>query len=417
MWWLVGAALAAEPAPRAKVSVHGDIKAFTVATFPYDNPAWEALGAWPSDPVAQSTLDGRLKLRLDIGQWRVEAHHAISAVSGGALSLGLGGTGVVTGVPELVDLTWTEPSSGSAGSGGDLVITGRTDRLLVQGELGPVTLALGRQPVSFGSGMFFTPLDLVAPFFPATIDTEYKPGVDAVRVDAYAGTSFQQSVVAAWVGACTPGNSTGCSSVDLSDLVLASWSRVTVGVTDLGLFLGEVRDDEVAGLSVVGAAGSVGLHGDLTLTLPPGHLDGRTPTEDIFVRGVLGADWRPAEKTTLSGEAYLQTNGAGQSADYLGQAMGARYTNGELWALGRSYIGLDWSQELRPTITSNLAVLSNLQDPSALLVPTLSLSVAGNADLSAGAYVGLGKRLDGMSLQSELGLVPVTGFARMAMYF
>ena len=77
---------------------------------------------------------------------------------------------------------------------------------------------------------------------------------------------------------------------------------------------------------------------------------------------------------------------------------------------------MDWTQELRPTITSSLSILANVGDPSALLVPTLEVSVANDTDLSTGAYVGIGARPDGLVLQSELGAVPVTAFVRMAMY-
>lgn len=420
--WAAPAAAQDEP---VQVRLNGDLKAFTLVTFPYDNDTLAALGVWPEDPQGQGILDGRLKLQLRGGErWRFEAHHAVSTVVGSAITLGSSGAALTA--PELFDLTWTTPEDGGSGT----TVQGRTDRLLLQGEFGPVTVALGRQPLSFGSGMFYTPLDLVSPFFPGTIDSEYKPGVDAAQVSIYSGYSFEQRLVVAWVGDCSlvgggepsASNAGNCARDDtpdagVEDLAVASWTRVTVGVSDLALFLGEVHDDEVVGLSVVTAVGPVGLHGDASLTLPPGHLDGRDPTEDPFVRAVVGADWRPGSRTTLSGEAYVQSNGATDPADYLAQAQGDRYLRGELWALGRSYVGLSWAQELRPTITSSLAVIANVEDPSAMVIPGVNVSVADNADLSAGAYLGLGKRPEGLTFRSELGFLPTTAYARMAMYF
>ncbi len=48
---------------------------------------------------------------------------------------------------------------------------------------GPVTITLGRQPVSFGRAKLWSPMDLVAPFALTEVDTEYRPGADAVRID------------------------------------------------------------------------------------------------------------------------------------------------------------------------------------------------------------------------------------------
>jgi hypothetical protein len=412
---LLGSTLAMAEPPA--LAINGDIKTFTLLTLPYDNPTLSQLGLWPDDPQGQGIFDARLKLRADLGRsWRATFHHDISTVVGSTTTLG--GSGVAATAPELVDLTWTQPADASTTTTTTTTIQGRTDRLLVQGELGPVTLALGRQPVSFGSGLFFTPLDLVSPFFPGTIDTEYKPGVDALRVSAYAGTAFEQRLVVAWVDSCTPvmGGSGGCD-LGVEDLAIASWSQVTVGVTDLGLFLGEVHDDEVVGTSFVTALGPVGVHGDAALTLPPGHLDGAAPTEDIFLRAVIGADWRPGAKTTLSGEAYIQTNGATDPAEYFAEYTGDRYLRGELWAAGRSYLGLNWAQEVLPTLSANLAVVANIEDPSALLIPALSASVGNNASLVVGAYFGLGKRPDGLVAKSELGFLPTTAYSQISTYF
>ena len=419
--WVVGVALAqdasADGAVRPAFSVHGDLKAFTLLTLPYENEPLAALGLWPEDPMGKSILDGRLKLRADLGRsWRIEAHHAVSTIIGTAYTPST--TGAASTAPELLDLTWTVPKDDYGST--LTIIQGRTDRLLVQGEAGPLTLSLGRQPISFGAARFFTPLDLVSPFFPGTIDSEYKPGVDAARVDAYAGLGFQWSVVGAWVGDCSlalgPEEQT-CEEVGVGDLALASWTRVTVGISDLALFLAEVHDDEVVGLSVVTAAGPVGLYGDASLTLPPGHLDPRDPTEDPFVRAAIGADWRPWSRTTLSGEAYLQTNGSSDPTTHFAQYSNDRYMRGELWAAGRAYLALSVAQELRPTLQGSLALITNVEEPSALALPAISASLADDVELSAGAYVGLGKRPDTLNLRSELGYVPVTAFTRLAAWF
>jgi len=383
---------AAADAGELPVSLHGDLKAFAVVSFPYEHDLLD------DEIYGQSITDTRLRLRVDLpGQWRIEGHHAVSVLVGETTGFGATSTGVATSAPQTVNLDW-EVDGG--------VLRGRTDRLYVQGELGPVTVAFGRQPVSFGTGLAFTPLDLVSPFSPATIDTEYKPGVDALRVSAYGGVSFHQELVAAWAGECVLAE--GCEP-EVEDLVLASWTRVTLGVTDLALFLGEVRADEVFGVSIASGVGPVGLHGDASFTLPAD-----PETEDPFVRAVVGADTQLTSTTSVGAEVYVQTLGATDPADYLAVALDDRHRRGELWALGRTYAALSAGQEIVPTLQSSLALLANLEDPSLLVVPGLAWSAAENVDVSGGAWIGVGERPDGHDVQSEFGILPVSLYLRIA---
>lgn len=74
-----------------------------------------------------------------------------------------------------VDLSWT--SGGGAWRG----VT-RVDRLWL-GRAGPRwRWRLGRQAISWGQGLAYNPVDVFDPFPPAAIDTEYKPGEDALHL-------------------------------------------------------------------------------------------------------------------------------------------------------------------------------------------------------------------------------------------
>jgi len=382
---LTGMAFAAEP--EVEATVHGDVKSFFFGVFPYQHPFM------PPDPVAQGILDLRLKLDVHFGDIaRLEVHHSVTAISAGEVSGGVFQTGVVGEFPEAVDLSWDAVEEGT------MTLGGRTDRLVLTTHLGPVDVAVGRQPISFGSASMFTPLDLVGPFNPAVVDQEYKPGYDAVRADAYFGMAGKVTVVGAYAGGW-----------DREGLVAAAWGQGTIGVTDLGLLLGEVRADHVVGASLSTSIGPIGVYADAAVTVPE--------EEDTFVRAVVGALWRPAEDSTLYGEAYLQTLGAGNPDDYLAFALSDRFANGELWLMGRGYLGLAWSQQLQPTLTASVAAVINLGDGSALVPLTLGWSVAGNAEVAAGAYFGLGGRPEDFSLQSEFGLYPITAFLQTKAYF
>lgn len=414
---LVGAAAAAAPT----AALNGDVKLFFLTGVPHEwfgftgesEALLEAIGlsepealeyyGLAAEPFAQGVGSARLKAMAGWGPLRLDVHWAFAAQTADSSSAVVGfGTGVGLRAPELFPLTWS-PDTGSA-----LSVTHRFDRLVLSAKLPHVDLALGRQPVSFGVGRVFTPLDLVNPFHPATIDSEYKPGVDALRVDAYAGTSTKVTVVAAWAGAPVVGDDAEDPADPLTeDLILAASGQFTVGVTDILLFAGDVRAEPVFGVGTASSIGPVGLHAEATVTVPA--------EGDVFVRAVAGGDWRPTETTTTMLEVYGQSFGATDPADYLDALASDRVARGELWEAGQLYASLAGVQEITPLVHANLAIIANLRDPSALLSLGAGWSVADNAELAFGGYVGLGEAPDIVDLEFAIdpetltpGLIPPT---------
>jgi hypothetical protein len=388
--------------------VHGELSTFFSGSMPEQHAVFAPDGA-----TGVGSMTGRLKGQLDLGQHiRLTAHPVLSSSTGQASWIQ---TGAGTETPEAVDLSLQPDLDGI------LDVRARLDWLHLRAKTEGVALTVGRQPIGFGSGVFFTPMDLVSPFGLTTVDTSHRPGVDAVRIDGFFGTSGRVTGVAAYGGAW-----------DMDGMIFLAEGQLTLNLTDLHLMLGEVHGEHVLGLGLASSAGPVGLHGDVTLTLPG--------DEDAFTRAVVGADWRPTEKTMLSAEAYLQTLGATDPDEYLVLANTERFARGELQQLGRTYLGAMVQQELSALTHGSLAVFSNLEDHSALLSPTLSTSIGDNADLMAGAFIGIGERpeqvnpmdlVDPLTLQplpedelarrlgvqSEFGLVAPTLFVQMKSAF
>ncbi len=393
---LAFAVAAAEEPP---ASFHGDIKTFYVASFP------DGL-----DNTAQGIADLRLKFEADAGEhWSFLAHHTVTTFNVPP-GVGLAGTNAGVGLqaPEFVDLTW-EPDTGPS-----LLVRGRTDRLSVKYSRSGLDVTLGRQPVTFGSGLVFTPMDIVNPFSAAVIDTEYKPGVDALRIDAYFGTSARVTGIAAWAG---PFVHSGSELSAVDDVIYALNGTVTVGVTDLVGLVTSVRGEPVFGVGFISAIGPVGIHGDATLTLPPEE----ALEDDPFVRAVVGADWRPTPTTTLTAEAYYQGFGSNDPDDFLALLLGPRFTRGEVWQLGLWYASVAVAQEITPLVNLNVGLVGNLGDPSLLVTSGVAWSVASNATLSAGLFAGVGPSPDFSSdlpvLRSEFGTYAPAGFLSVRTYF
>jgi hypothetical protein len=385
-------------APEA--DLHGDAKSFFTASFPYDHP-W-----MPPEPTGQGVVDLRLKGTARWGPLRAEVHQTATGLSAAPLG-GFGSTGVGLQAPEAVDLSWQATD-------GPLTLRGRVDRLWLRAATPGFAVTAGRQAVSVGTGLSFTPLDLVNPFTPAVVDPEYKPGVDALRVDLYPSTTSRVTVVGAYAGGW-----------DLAGAVVTAYGQGTVGSTDLGGFAGLVHGDAVTGLSAAGSAGPVALHADAALTLPTA----ASPTRpDPYVRAVAGGLWRPAARTTLSAEAYVQT--LTWSTPPFSLAADPRFLRGELWLHGPAYLGVGVQQEVGPLVTASWSAIVGLDPdaPSALLAPAISWSIADNAVWSLSAFAGLGARpgpvpndsplaVADLDLRSEFGTYPSAVFTRCAAYF
>jgi hypothetical protein len=376
------AAPAAPPRP-LQADLSGHFKQYFLATFPLESPLL------PEEPWGQSIVDFRLKGALKLGNWRAEFHPVLTGLAPGSAATAGAFVQTGQGVAQAVDLNAELVDSSG------LYLQLRLDRAMVAGRQGPLGFTLGRQPISFGRGTFFTPLDLVNPFLPTTLDSSYKPGVDAVRLDGYLGEATSLTLAAAYAG-----------DWDLQGSVLAAYAQTTLGTWDLGLLVAAAHADLVGGLSANGSLGPVGLRleGSLTRPDPEGEaplLDPLLATfdqptagalRDPYVRALLGADWKPWEKTFLSGELYLQTLGESDPQLYLPRSSDPHYLRGELWLAGRTYAAIAVQQELRPTLNSGLSLIANLGDPSALAGLNVSWSIADNADLVFGGYAGLGAR-------------------------
>ena len=393
----------ASAAPRATMSGH--VKAFFVGTFPYEHLLM------PPAPTGSATLDGRLKLALRADGLSLDLHPTITGTGGG----GGGGlsTGVGLGAPEAL------PLSAELVTSDDLGLRFRIDRASAAFTFDRVRLTFGRQPVSFGTGALFTPMDLVAPFTPTSLDSSYKPGIDAVRGDVFFGTSGRVSVLAAYLG-----------EWGLEGSAFAAHGQFTIVTVEVALFVASLYGDGVLGASVYAPIGPIGLYGDATLTI--------SEDEPVDFRGVLGVLSRPGPDTTLTVEIYGQTFGTMEPSRYFVVSSGERYQRGELWLGGHLYLGAALGQQISPLINLSVALIGNLLDPSVLLMPSLGVSLASNADLAFGGIVGIGQRpdeveltdliddgvplegdelLEAMGVKSEFGTLPVSLFAQGAFYF
>jgi hypothetical protein len=413
---LLAVPAAAQPDPFADdedespFDIGGNVKTFATGTFPYDHVLM------PEDPIVGGLAAGRLTGGVSTGDVIDAEIHVLFAAIAGTGGLGLTQSGVVVQRPEAVDLSLDFSDSPF----GRLTLV--VDRAVVTAHLPYVDITLGRQPITFGSAYFFTPMDLVAPFSPATIDREYKPGVDAFRADLYFGSATRITAVAAYADEWT-----------LDGMIVAGYARTNVAGSDIGLFVAETRGDLVVGLDLATDAYGVGLRGEATATFP------ENETDDAFIRAVAGTDVILPANASLTGELYWQSLGADDPSEYLAVTSGERFARGELYLAGQLYAAAAFAWELNPLIRPGVAAIVNLRDGSLLVSPSLGWSVSDEVSVSLGAQLTLGERPEDISPmdlvnpdgtpkseqeigtlfvpRTEFGLYPNVAFLQMSAYF
>lgn len=340
----------------------------------------------------------RFRLMLDseiIENWELTVHYEHIAEIHPQLG---GGTFFETrDRPGLTSLSWTIESND------DVNWIHEFDRLQVRGRLDWGDVTIGRQAIGWGVGLIWAPLDLLVGFSPVQIDREFRLGVDAIRTVVPLGSfSEVEAVYAAY-------------DTSFDQHVAAFRWRTTLAEssTDIGLIAGKFFDDAVVGALVAGEIAGAGVHSSINFTHHYGDDDG---PED-YVRLVVGADYRfPYEILGLV-EYYFNGWGASRPSQYLSRLTSDRLQRGEVFNVGRHYLGFSVDWEAHPLVHIIGRGQTNLTDPSAQIGPALTVSISDESQIEAGAFFALGSTIDGAELESEFGPQSNFFYAAGKIYF
>ena len=365
-------------------------------------------GANQVSGVSSGALSSRLKLKQRVGDWSLDVQPVILAMGSSS-----GSSGAVNLTPNLSNTGEAVPLSLTLVEDGGAVTQGRLDRLALSYNWKNLRWTIGRQALTFGQGRVFTPLDRVSPFSPVSIDREYKPGVDAVRLDGFWGVSGEATCVVAMRG-----------DRYQDDAVFAVKIKDSFDGIDLGLIAQWVGGDQVIGLTGAGGVGSVSIYGDVAYTRRASQ--GIRSTSDqilemhgAFWRASLGGDWN----WTLGGgggvniEAAWLGDGTHDPSLYLSNLEDVRVKHGERWLLGRAYMSVSLRQQLTPLMAASMTGLGNMEDRSMLLGPSIVWSISDEVNASIGGLAGMGSGVENESPKSEFGVLKWLTFAMMSAYY
>lgn len=275
------------------------------------------------------------------------------------------------------------------------------DRLALTVYGGSVDVTVGRQAITWGISNLFPVADLWARFSPFELDTEEKPGIDAVRVLAYRWAGWEVDAVLADRG----------NSDDLSAGVRAT---VTLPWADLHVAGGKFWRQAMVMAGIAAPVGRWKLRAEGVL---PWDLDGDGVDP---VRATLGVDWLHGE-WVVTGEYHHNGVGATDPSGYGAVLLDPRFRRGETYYLGRHYLGgVVVYAPGNDRLSFTLNAMANLQDPSMAVTPVVTYDLGQNVRLSAGGLAALGETplLGAVPVfRSEYGAYGSLVFTRMSVYF
>ncbi len=372
------------------------------------------------DLVGAGAVDGEGDVRLNLAWrkngWRLHVDYQMAAFVGDQVSLArrLPGGGVfLPRYPDddrrLMDLTHV------LREGERSLWLQRLDRLWLGWSSDRVVLRVGRQSLSWGNGLFYAPMDLVNPFDPATIDTEYKFGDDMAYAQVLRdnGDDLQLAAVA------RRDPVTGKTSSDQGTLALKYHGFA--GAWEYDLLVAEHYDDLVLAGGVTRALGDALWRADLVVS--------DTPSGDYLqLVSNLSASWVWRDRNMTGSLEYFYNEFGLRDGPYDADRLAAnpellrRLARGDLFTLGRHNLAASVLVELTPLWTTSPTLLTNLGDGSALFQLVTQVSLADEVVLLGSVNVPLGSNgtefggiespVDGKLLSFDAGV-----FLQLARYF
>jgi len=253
--------------------------------------------------------------------------------------------------------------------------THRLDRLSLNWELRQADIRIGRQAVTWGGGLLFNPMDLVNPFSPTDTLRDYKTGDDLASLRYTHDNGYELQAIG------RPGRDAASGEVTSDASTVASKLHGIYGTLEADILVARNRGYGVSGVGFSGYAGDAAWRYDLVVS------DENEGTLSSVAN--MDLSWI-AWKKNWYGLLEFYHNGYG-TTDY-GDALTDQETldrlaRGEVFTLGKNYLATRLQVEAHPLVNLDLTTITNIDDPSGLLQPTLVWDAREDLRLDAGALI------------------------------
>jgi len=299
---------------------------------------------------------------------------------------------------------WSESGTNSSSR-----ISAEIDRASYKHRFTHTSLTLGRQPIDWGSGRFWQPLNVFGAFSPTDLDTDFKPGIDAATLDWY--PSAFSSLTAAYVLAPQDNS-------ELENSAAVHYRSQAGNLSEYSLLVASVLGNRVYGGSFESAWQGMGWRVEGVRY----HIEDTGEDSAFWIAGV---DYQFSDGTLVAAEWYDNTRGA-TTESALSTAGSDRLVHyGLQQQLGRQVLGLTAERDLTPLLHGGYTLLATgVEDEqgnrrySLLNQLNLRYSVGNESDLLLSLLGATGKGLDAAQRpQSEFGYLPVSMTLRLRFYF
>ena len=322
-------------------------------------------------------VDLRLLWRRDLGSLSLVVDHASTYLLGDTIESAADSGPTFDQTPtgderRLMDLTW------ELDQGGRHRLLHRFDRLALKYRTPRFAVTIGRDAVSWGSGLVFHPMDLFNPFAPTTVDQDYKAGDDLIRIERLFEDGSDLEVLAV----ARHGEIAGDTAS------VAFKYRALVGGREIEALAGRHYGDGVAGLGLRIPIGGALVRTDLVAI---DDADGWT------LSGMVNVDYSfPVAGSSVYVFAEFFHNGFGvrhlpDDLDLLPERLTRRLGRGETFTLMRDYLAVGAQFRWHALVSQSLSLIANVRDSSKVL----QTSIGYDASDAARVQVGLIKSLGG----------------------
>jgi len=313
-----------------------------------------------------------------------------------------------------------------------LTLRHELDRASVNLAFGNADVTVGRQAVGWGRGLYFSVVDIFAPFSPLESDREWRRGIDAVR--------FRLPFTDLWTL-----DAVGAFDEREEQSSFAARAHGYVGDIDGELLFGSRREAVFYAATASMPLFDAEIHGEAAVFIEPegvtfvgtdaGRLDGldqaprRGPAwddpskQDAVLKALVGTSRSFDVLAGLYMVAEYHYSGYGledpttvteldESSPFFD-----RYLRGDTQMLGRHAVAVQATYGFAGTAPISVTWLGSPVDGSGVFIPAVSWSFSDSITLTAQAYFALGEDSADGELRSEYGATPASVLAQISFYY
>ncbi len=267
------------------------------------------------------------------------------------------------------------------------LLTQRIDRLTLSYSDPEWVVRVGRQALTWGTGLVFHPLDLLNPFPPNATDTRYKPGADMIYTQRLfaSGADIQAVLV--------PRRNPVSSAIETRQSASGvKWHGFLGSQLQFGVDLLLARDYQADTLALALS----GMVGGSSWSVEALSTKQKTADRKNTLLMNIQYAWVWAEKNY---NGYLEffhsgfgVTGSEHTLDNLPVTLVERFSRGQVFTLSKNYLALGANIQWTARLTLKPLMMNNLNDRSVLWIGQAAYNLSQNTSLTVGIQWGMGKK-------------------------